>query len=136
MLFNPFSLWNSGGIDTALLIATNTPVQRVDRFFSLEVTQRLFEDFADDHLPACGLDLVSLNIQRGRDHGLPAYPVYRRHCQLPPVDTWDQMALAVDKDSLKSIREIYKYLNKNFLPLFMNPLILKLFSMSVEIKSS
>ncbi|XP_037820761.1 myeloperoxidase isoform X1 [Lucilia sericata] len=107
MLFNPFSLWQSGGIDTALLIATNTPVQRVDRFFSLEVTQHLFEDISDDHLPACGLDLVSLNIQRGRDHGLPAYPVYRKHCQLPPVDTWEQMAQAVDKDSLKSIREIY-----------------------------
>lgn len=109
MLFNPFSLWQNKGIDAALLIATNTPVQRVDRFFSLEVTQRLFEVASEDHLPVCGLDLVSLNIQRGRDHGLPAYPVYRRHCQLPPVDTWEQMAQVVDKDSLKSIREIYKY---------------------------
>lgn len=107
MLFNPFSLWSNRGIDTALLLATDTPVQRVDRFFTAEVTQRLFEDNSD-HLPTCGLDLVSLNIQRGRDHGLPAYPVYRRHCQLPPVDTWEQMAQAVDKDSLKSIREIYK----------------------------
>lgn len=108
MLFNPFSLWYNGGIDNALLIATNTPVQRVDRFFSLEVTQHLFEDITDDNLPACGLDLVSLNIQRGRDHGLPAYPVYRRHCQLPPVDTWEEMARAVDKDSLNSIKEIYR----------------------------
>lgn len=107
MLFNPFSLWNNRGIDAALLIATDTPVQRVDRFFSVEVTQRLFEDDSS-RLPTCGLDLVSLNIQRGRDHGLPAYPVYRRHCKLPPVDTWEQMAQAVDKDSLKSIREIYK----------------------------
>ncbi|KNC28244.1 Chorion peroxidase [Lucilia cuprina] len=108
MLFNPFSLWQNGGIDNALLIATNTPVQRVDRFFSLEITQHLFEDNSDDHLPACGLDLVSLNIQRGRDHGLPAYPVYRKHCQLPPVDTWEQMAQAVDKDALNSIRAIYR----------------------------
>ncbi|KAM7364650.1 peroxidasin homolog pxn-2-like isoform 2-T3 [Cochliomyia hominivorax] len=109
MLFYPFSLWNIGGIDEAILLSANTPIQRVDRFFSLQVTQRLFEDISDDRSkPSCGLDLVSLNIQRGRDHGLPSYPVYRRHCKLSPVDTWQQMAEAVDKDSLKSIREIYR----------------------------
>ncbi|ALC47780.1 cd, partial [Drosophila busckii] len=107
MLFNPFSLWARHGIDHALLTATNTPVQRVDRFFSLEITQKLFEGTAEDHLPLCGLDLVSLNIQRGRDHGIPAYTVFRRHCHLPPVDTWQQMALAIDNATLGSIRQIY-----------------------------
>ncbi|XP_030559078.1 chorion peroxidase [Drosophila novamexicana] len=107
MLFNPFSLWAPHGIDHALLTASNTPVLRVDRFFSLEITQKLFEGTAEDRIPICGLDLVSLNIQRGRDHGIPAYPVFRRHCRLPPVDTWEQMALAVDNATLESIRQIY-----------------------------
>ncbi|XP_073815783.1 peroxidasin homolog cardinal [Musca autumnalis] len=107
MLFNPFSLWSNGGIDRAMLVASNTPVQRVDRFFSTEMSQKLFEGTSEDTVPICGLDLVSLNIQRGRDHGLPSYPVYRKHCNLPPVDTWDQMADAVDSDSLASIRGIY-----------------------------
>ncbi|XP_034486754.1 chorion peroxidase [Drosophila innubila] len=107
MLFNPFSLWTRHGIDHALLTASNTPVLRVDRFFSLEVTQKLFEGSAEDKVPICGLDLVSLNIQRGRDHGIPAYPVFRRHCRLPPVDTWEQMAQAVDNSTLESIRQIY-----------------------------
>ncbi|XP_062125134.1 LOW QUALITY PROTEIN: chorion peroxidase [Drosophila sulfurigaster albostrigata] len=107
MLFNPFSLWSRHGIDHALLAAANTPVLRVDRFFSLEITQKLFEGTAEDKVPVCGLDLVSLNIQRGRDHGIPAYPVFRRHCGLPPVDTWEQMALAVDNATLVSIKQIY-----------------------------
>lgn len=107
MLFNPFSLWSNGGIDRAMLVASNTPVQRVDRFFSTEMSQKLFEGTSEDTVPICGLDLVSLNIQRGRDHGLPSYPVYRKHCNLPPVDTWKQMADAVDSDSLASIKGIY-----------------------------
>ncbi|XP_017874556.1 PREDICTED: chorion peroxidase [Drosophila arizonae] len=107
MLFNPFSLWTPHGIDHALQAAANTPVLRVDRFFSLEITQKLFEGTAEDRVPVCGLDLVSLNIQRGRDHGIPAYPVLRRHCGLPPVDTWELMAQAVDNATLASIRQIY-----------------------------
>ncbi|CAD6992610.1 unnamed protein product [Ceratitis capitata] len=109
MLFNPFSLWSAHGIDRALTTASNTAVLRVNRFFSYEVTQKLFESNDGDGSikPNCGLDLVSLNIQRGRDHGLPAYPVFRKHCKLPPTDTWEEMATAVDAKSLQSIRQIY-----------------------------
>ncbi|XP_037953022.1 chorion peroxidase-like [Teleopsis dalmanni] len=107
MLFNPFSLWKEGGIDSALVAAANTPVQRVDRFFSLEVTQKLFENNVGNKRPICGLDLVSLNLQRGRDHGLPTYTVFRQHCNLPPTDTWEHMAAAVDTDSLQTIKQIY-----------------------------
>ena len=42
--------------------------QTVDRYITKEVTSKLFSEHPPHGL---GTDLVSLNIQRGRDHGVP-----------------------------------------------------------------
>jgi hypothetical protein len=39
-----------------------------------------------------GLDLISLNIQRGRDHGLPSYNAMRRLMGLEPVTSFNQIS--------------------------------------------
>ena len=106
MLFNPYSLYRPEGLDNAIRTAMNNSLEKSDPYFTTELTEKLF---AKDASPkVCGLDLVSLNIQRGRDHGLPAYHDWRKHCRLPRVDTWDELAEAVDPQSFKTIREIYK----------------------------
>ena len=38
-----------------------------------------------------GLDLIALNIQRGRDHGIPGYVEYRRICQVGPSDSFNDL---------------------------------------------
>lgn len=84
----------------------NNSLEKSDPYFTTELTEKLF---AHDASPVvCGLDLVSLNIQRGRDHGLAAYPEWRKHCHLPSVDTWEDFEKAVDPQSFSRIREIYK----------------------------
>lgn len=106
MLFNPFSLYNPHGLDRAINLAVNNSIEKSDPYFTTELTEKLFAHDASPVL--CGLDLVSLNIQRGRDHGLPSYPVFRNHCHLPPVDNWDDFQKVVDPQSYKRIFEIYK----------------------------
>ncbi|XP_065080087.1 chorion peroxidase [Ochlerotatus camptorhynchus] len=109
MLFNPYSLYGKTGLDDAIGGAMSTPLGKYDQYFTTELTEHLFEKAHDLlHDRPCGLDLVSLNIQRGRDHGLPSYPHWRRHCRLPPVDTWEQLAQAVDPSSYDQMRKMYR----------------------------
>jgi peroxidase len=106
MLFNPYSLYNEGGFDTAIRSAMNTSLEKSDPYFTKELTEKLFVHDASPVL--CGLDLVSLNIQRGRDHGLRSYPEWRKRCRLSSVQTWDEMVKVVDPQSFRRIHEIYK----------------------------
>lgn len=36
-----------------------------------------------------GMDAISLDIQRGRDHGIPGYNKYRQYCGLPAATAFD-----------------------------------------------
>ncbi len=115
MLFNPYSLWGNGGLDSAIGSAIQTNLAKSDQYFTTELTEKLFQSKSDNVSDTsnvvkrnANLDLVSLNIQRGRDHGLPAYHEWRKYCQLPSVHTWEDMQYAVDADSLANMKTIYK----------------------------
>ncbi|KAG4075552.1 hypothetical protein HA402_003377 [Bradysia odoriphaga] len=112
MLFNPYSLWGNGGLDSAITSAIQTNLAKSDQYFTTELTDKLFEKNGNNSSKpqprTANLDLVSLNIQRGRDHGIPAYHEWRKYCNLPTVDSWDTMQYAVDADSLANMKTVYK----------------------------
>lgn len=72
-LRRPYEVYNSNrpggaGVDSIILGQISQPAQSFDRFFSKEITTRLF---ADNPPHGLGTDLTAINIQRGRDHGIP-----------------------------------------------------------------
>lgn len=108
MLFNPYSLYEEKALDDSIEGAISQPLAKSDQYFTNELSERLFENPnpAPGHL--CGLDLVSLNIQRGRDHGLPGYNEWRKHCFLPSVETWEKLEQVIDAQSFTTMRAIFK----------------------------
>lgn len=70
----------------------------------LQVTQRLFQKGRSGY----GLDLVSINIQRGRDHGIPSYTRWRMSCGLPSVKNFTELEEDMDSGALKAIQEVYR----------------------------
>lgn len=55
-----------------------------------------------------GLDLAAINIQRGRDHGLPSYTQWREPCGLSPIRDWNDLEKIVGPRSARRIQQGYK----------------------------
>ncbi|RZC33028.1 peroxidase, partial [Asbolus verrucosus] len=108
MLFDPFKMYQPGELDRALRGAMDTTIEANDPYFSHELKQHLFEGDSDKKVKLCGLDLVSLNIQRGRDHGLVGYNSWREHCGLRRGCTFEQLRGDIDDDSLRNIQSVYR----------------------------
>ena len=58
-----------------------------------------------------GLDLVALNIQRGRDHGLPDYNSWRKSCQLPTRKSFDEMRRLDFRRGIGNFGQLYRSMN-------------------------
>lgn len=80
-----------------------TPMENLDQFISGEITNHLFEKH---QVPFSGLDLASLNIQRGRDHGLRPYNEYRVACNLPRALTFDDLSKEISFDVIKRLERV------------------------------
>ena len=74
--FNPDQFRISLGTDPIARGWVNVNSRRMDEFMNSVLTTQLFQTDM-----SVGMDLASLNIQRGRGHGLPPYPIWRNFCQ-------------------------------------------------------
>ncbi|XP_067878223.1 peroxidasin homolog isoform X2 [Heterodontus francisci] len=101
--FSPFRIVNEGGIDPLLrgLFAVPGKMRVPTELVNTELTERLFS-----MAHAVALDLASMNIQRGRDHGIPPYNDYRVYCNLTSVHDFEDL-----KNEIKNPRIREKLMN-------------------------
>lgn len=96
--FNPGAIENEGGISPLLKGLGSDVMQTVDIHLVDDVRNFLFEGGNG------GFDLASLNIQRGRDHGLADYNATRVAYGLAPVASFNEITsdpgLAADLQAL------------------------------------
>ena len=75
--FNPITYFESFGTDPITRGLLVDQSNGVDEFLNRVLTSQLFAESPQ----VLGTDLASLNIQRGRDHGLPSYRTWQRFCE-------------------------------------------------------
>lgn len=78
-------LMYDGGYELMARWMSREPKSRSDRFLVDGIRNRLFENFnfMGPSVETPSLDLGALNVQRGREHGIPSYNAYRQFCGLP-----------------------------------------------------
>ena len=53
------------------------------------------------------MDLASINIQRGRDHGIPPYVQWRKPCALSPIKSFDDLERSMPPSAVTKLRSVY-----------------------------
>jgi peroxidase len=97
--FNP-DLITTGGVDNLLLGLASQAAQEVDTLVIDDVRNFLFGQPG-----AGGFDLVSLNIQRGRDHGIPSYTEVREELGLDPITNFAD--ISSDPEVQADLKAVY-----------------------------
>ncbi|XP_042211663.1 peroxidase-like [Homarus americanus] len=100
---NPRLVYTPGKLDEFLRGLATQPVQQVDNFVSEALTNRLFET---PQMPV-GMDLVALNIQRGRDHAIAPYNELRTTCGLPRARTFEDLLDVIPPEVVQVFSQLY-----------------------------
>ena len=105
--FNPGLIYVPGHLDRFLVGLATQPRQQYDNIFTEEVTNHLFQG----KNKSFGMDLVALNIQRGRDHGLPGYNAFRELCGLQRVKSFDLLTDLIPAKLVERLKLLYSHVD-------------------------
>ncbi|XP_033149355.1 peroxidasin [Drosophila busckii] len=103
--FAPWRLAYEGGVDPLLrgMLAVPAKLKKPNENLNTELTEKLFHT-----AHAVALDLAAINIQRGRDHGIPGYNVYRKLCNLSVAQDFEDLAGEISSKPIRDkLSELY-----------------------------
>ncbi|VVC41836.1 Hypothetical protein CINCED_3A019850 [Cinara cedri] len=79
--------------------------QKIDMLFTKTITDYLYSHSDNNTF---GMDIVSLDIQRSRDHGIPSYTQFRKYCGLKDIHSIQDLAQIMVKGSTNKLLKQYK----------------------------
>lgn len=103
--FSPWRLVDEGGVDPLLrgMFVTPAKLKTPKENLNSELTEQLFYS-----AHAVALDLAAINIQRGRDHGIPSYTKWREFCNMTEINSFDDLANEIsDKEVRDKLQKLY-----------------------------
>uniref|UniRef100_A0A671UZI7 Eosinophil peroxidase-like n=1 Tax=Sparus aurata TaxID=8175 RepID=A0A671UZI7_SPAAU len=104
--FTPWRVVFEGGLDPIVrgLVGRRAKLSTQKHMLSDELRERLFKFTAD-----LALDLGALNMQRGRDHGLPGYTKWREFCHLSVPKNRRQLGRVLKNSTMAdSLMDLYR----------------------------
>jgi peroxidase len=101
--FNSDMLYKPLMVDEIIRGLVAEPMEQLDPFVTNEITNHLFEDKKRSF---SGLDLISLNIHRARDHGIPGYNSYRAVCNLKKAESFQELRTEIPDDVLQRLQKV------------------------------
>lgn len=103
----PWALFEPGAMDEFLAGLLEVPAKAADPFMSGELSGHLLEVPGEP----LGLDLASMNVQRGRDQGLAGYNTYRDWCGLGRVESFGELDAFMSNRSSSLMAQLYEHVD-------------------------
>ncbi|KAI9554530.1 hypothetical protein GHT06_019803 [Daphnia sinensis] len=104
--FDASKLPEPGFIDNAIRGLTKQMPLAINPEYTSQLTNYLFKGSK-----AYGMDLVAINVQRGREHGIPDYNTVREFCGLPKATNFEDLDNEIEQTTINSLKAAYDSVN-------------------------
>ncbi|XP_037084910.1 chorion peroxidase-like [Pollicipes pollicipes] len=106
VFFDP-ALFYEGRLGELAIGMITQNAQTCDANFAEDLSEFLFVEKGGTF----GMDLVALNIQRGRDHGIATYNTMREHCFLGRVASFTDLLRFMPLSVVSRLRSVYRHVD-------------------------
>ncbi|CAF1476604.1 unnamed protein product [Adineta steineri] len=114
LFFRPAEAYNQqkGGMDSFIYGLLFTPSSKFNPMFNNILRNHLFEaDKLTHPVQTKRFDLAAVNINRGRDHGLPTYNSMRRYCGLRSASSFNDLRDTMDLPVIGKLASVYSHVD-------------------------
>ncbi|KAK8751902.1 hypothetical protein OTU49_010978, partial [Cherax quadricarinatus] len=101
---SPHLIQSHGLLDDIVRSFTQLPIQSFDPFVTQELSNHLFQTPKFNF----GMDLMSLNLHRGRDHGIATYNDIRHICGLPRAQSFKDLLDQISPEVVERLASMYR----------------------------